>query len=708
MKDKDFLRLDEQDILKKQGSNKTKNTIKLISIVTIILLIGIFAYGYLEGIDLLPYRKQNLGTRSARLELTYTDCASNKKEDCAEINAGLEPGESVTKTFEVKNTGTASLYYSLYFQEMKNTFKNDELVYKIERDDGTEVIPETPMPYFETVQQSYLVKGDIPIERGELHTYRLTITFLDKDYNQEENLDAEFSLKLGIEERDMFTVSFNPNGGSVSIPSKNVKYDEVYGELPRATKLNSVFVGWFTEKEGGTQVTEDTIASHRDSSVLYAHWSGWVQYAVAEIQEDRVPSNGGILKHNEFDFISPYLYIRENFYDLNVLYNREESPFAYEDGKYSNSKSFNYGYGNHYSVIELSITKEVETPLVLCYEYNSDNNTYAGKTIIARFYLNGVAVHEINMTTSKCFSIGNITTSDVIKVQFGKLGGGTTYEGDSEWTDYWSPSYSLANVSLSFNIKTALATNSSGIFTMSEDNGDSYYFRGDIDYNYVKLGKNKDGKDMWWRVIRVNPNGTVRMIYDGTEAHKNGESSDDRFAILSSPYSTDDKGFSTLNSWLSGNNTVFSDNSDIKLESLLSEEDFSLKTCGQYINSNGAVQVGLAPKFYCSSGTTRKSKIGLISSDEVIAAGAMPRVSNNGYYLYKGGFYWTGSRNPYQSGTNRTHFVDYDGSLHSAQAIDSSKFHYAPVINVRADVALKFKGIGTVDDPYRLESASDL
>ena len=33
---------------------------------------------------------------------------------------------------------------------------------------------------------------------------------------------------------------------------------------------------------------------------------------------------------------------------------------------------------------------------------------------------------------------------------------------------------------------------------------------------------------MWWRIIRINGDGTIRMIYDGTSAHANGESSTDR------------------------------------------------------------------------------------------------------------------------------------------------------------------------------------
>ena len=52
--------------------------------------------------------------------------------------------------------------------------------------------------------------------------------------------------------------------------------------------------------------------------------------------------------------------------------------------------------------------------------------------------------------------------------------------------------------------------------------GTSYYYRGNVTNNYVKFA------DKYWRIIRINGDGTVRVIYDGTSAHANGESSEDR------------------------------------------------------------------------------------------------------------------------------------------------------------------------------------
>ncbi len=57
-----------------------------------------------------------------------------------------------------------------------------------------------------------------------------------------------------------------------------------------------------------------------------------------------------------------------------------------------------------------------------------------------------------------------------------------------------------------------------GIYEAEDDYGTSYYYRGTVDNNWVKFGtgKNKETGDIWWRIIRINGNGTIRLIYAGT------------------------------------------------------------------------------------------------------------------------------------------------------------------------------------------------
>lgn len=70
-----------------------------------------------------------------------------------------------------------------------------------------------------------------------------------------------------------YTVTFNPNDGTVSPTSKKVTYDSTYGSLSAPTRTGYTFDGWYTAKTGGTKVSEDTVVSATANHTLYAHWS---------------------------------------------------------------------------------------------------------------------------------------------------------------------------------------------------------------------------------------------------------------------------------------------------------------------------------------------------------------------------------------------------------------------------------------------------
>ena len=79
-------------------------------------------------------------------------------------------------------------------------------------------------------------------------------------------------------------------------------------------------------------------------------------------------------------------------------------------------------------------------------------------------------------------------------------------------------------------LATSVGDGTNGIYKSEDDFGTTYYFRGAVTNNYVKFGKyNSDlddfasaGDDMYWRIVRINGDGSIRMIYDGTEAYANG------------------------------------------------------------------------------------------------------------------------------------------------------------------------------------------
>lgn len=70
-----------------------------------------------------------------------------------------------------------------------------------------------------------------------------------------------------------YTVSFNTNGGGAAPHSKQVVFNDKYGELPgNLTRTGYTFSGWYTAASGGTKITENSIYSVASNQTLYAQW----------------------------------------------------------------------------------------------------------------------------------------------------------------------------------------------------------------------------------------------------------------------------------------------------------------------------------------------------------------------------------------------------------------------------------------------------
>ena len=70
-----------------------------------------------------------------------------------------------------------------------------------------------------------------------------------------------------------YSVTFNPNGGSVSPTAKTVTYGSAYGTLPTPTREGHAFNGWFTDVVGGQQISSSDVVTATSNLPLYAHWT---------------------------------------------------------------------------------------------------------------------------------------------------------------------------------------------------------------------------------------------------------------------------------------------------------------------------------------------------------------------------------------------------------------------------------------------------
>jgi len=64
-------------------------------------------------------------------------------------------------------------------------------------------------------------------------------------------------------------------------------------------------------------------------------------------------------------------------------------------------------------------------------------------------------------------------------------------------------------------LQTTLVTSDTcadGIFADADNDGLTIFFRGNVDNNYIKYGKDKNGNDLLWRIVRLNGDGSLRII----------------------------------------------------------------------------------------------------------------------------------------------------------------------------------------------------
>ncbi len=267
------------------------------------------------------------------------------------------------------------------------------------------------------------------------------------------------------------------------------------------------------------------------------------------------------------------------------------------------------------------------------------------------------------------------------------------------------------------------ATTDEGVYKTEDNLGTSYYFRGAVTNNYVSFA------GFYWRIIRINGDGSIRIIYDGTSAHANGESSTDRQTGTSAYNSSYNQSYYVGYTYQTGAQRPSSQNSgtastikgvlDNWYSTNIANKGYDDKVvstpgfCNDRNTRSGDSWVSSGTTFYyapyerivsthqptlkCSNtNDIYTTKVGLITADEVIFAGGTTS-SNSSYYLYTGQHYWTIS--PYfYSGRASVFLVRSSGNL-NYYWVDSATPGVRPVLNLSADVTIS-SGNGTSETPY--------
>ena len=88
------------------------------------------------------------------------------------------------------------------------------------------------------------------------------------------NIKADGSLVLKLYyTRKSYTITFNVNEGEeLKQNTKQVKYEDNYGNLPEVTKEGYTFDGWYDSKIDGNKITTTTKVEKTENHTIYAHW----------------------------------------------------------------------------------------------------------------------------------------------------------------------------------------------------------------------------------------------------------------------------------------------------------------------------------------------------------------------------------------------------------------------------------------------------
>ena len=431
--------------------------------------------------------------------------------------------------------------------------------------------------------------------------------------------------------------------------------------------------------------------------------------------------------------------------------------------------------GNSFSEIDVSGSSAVT--LISGVKISTDTNILEKWSFTAKYYnLDVIQDNVVGKTfkgnikvanTNCSFNEQSIPSGDYVLLK--STGASSVAEAKSQIESKTKPDFS-----------TVTTASDKGMYSAKDDLGTSYYFRGAVDNNWVKYGKyTKDmyncnngtisatdtgnsctkiassGDDIYWRIIRINGDGSIRMIYSGvtppTESTKVIKTADT--SLGKSPFNPHYNSAEYVGyMYTIGEQHGTSKSSDIKtyLEDwyanytdlnktgtkitdqiycndrtastsnvAYSTTDYTTLTSwnstgtNYYYGANGRVWNNpVSPDYKCPvvsdkfTTTTAKGNgklsypVGLITADEITFAGLPAGKTNNSFYLHTGAYYWAGSPIGFSGSVSFGFYVYDDGSLDFSDVGNS--------LGVRGVVSLSSEanliGDGTWNNVYEVAS----
>lgn len=277
-----------------------------------------------------------------------------------------------------------------------------------------------------------------------------------------------------------------------------------------------------------------------------------------------------------------------------------------------------------------------------------------------------------------------------------------------------------------------------GIYSIEDEQGTSYYYRGNVLNNNVYFA------GYYWKIIRINGDETIRLLYNGKEKNAVGtaqaigtgayNSLTENPAYVGYMYGSDltskeaaNKNESDSTIKVKSDNWYLENIENKNLGSFVADSGFCndrrLQSGDGYSASIAATYKGYtrnyvnkSPSLICETSdsfTLKNSNfgnqsltypIGLITADELVLSGNSSTYANKSAYTYSSASYMTpeGYSSSYKMATVVALYSN--GKLSHMDTFRSYNF-IRPVINLKVDVEIS-GGIGTINDPYTIKEKS--
>ena len=702
-------------------NRKQKIIVSITGIFIVLLALVGLTYAYFLTRITGNENDKSISVTTANLELVY-------EEDDDEYVIGedeiIEPGKTFeTKTFTVTNNGNESVdEYAVILEEVSVTYATTTTTVtegtvttlgsttEGKDNDFTLVITcknqdnETCNGYnAELLEESGILLTN-SIEVGETQTYTATLTYNETGYNQSADMNKRYNGKFNIIDTkdtiDLKGLVANYSAGDYIQTNSTKRVSVIYPD--KTYKIMGLEAGTHKIKVCAKSVTDctddkakmiETIIIKKGENASVDNTTKTITITDASrLANVNVDGTNGVTINNEIKEYNPF---NEGTLAYNIYKNAKDGSTGTKLGEPKKPVG----------TASVTLTDKQKKVAVPINYFDFDYGTPDGDM----------------------FTISSPTSCDQIEIlRSNNVEGVMNYvNGDYEFTDEDGITHSLENGSsidtdyickdgkITFDTSVTVFENEKTLAMTQDDEGVSFYYRGDVIDNYV------DFAGMCWKAVRIEGDGAVKLVLldQSTTCETATENWDLGTVDYGRKNKTDNGNNYEIPGYLNGDlrkKLVNWYNTNPKFTTVLKEKVKNDTWC---LGNLTTVSVdNYAKSFECETSGKQEEKdknyIGALTINEVVHAGYSLGGINHGY-LYVTGDYYTlspmdllsygtdyfGRLYAVTSNTNSGYDGNHNGIIASELGVNSNGSR--PAITIKKDILLdSTSGNGLKESPY--------